>query len=107
MDNLPTFSDLTQSKQEHVDKKEKEIKESPIPSKVSISPVKENKSEQFSNNLLEQKGKQELNVSVTKSKQESSSNIVVKSKEELIDSVTESKQKLIDSVTESKPKTTN
>ena len=104
MDNLPTFSDLTQSKQEHVDKKEKEIKESPIPSKVSISPAKENKSEQFSNNLLEQKGKQELNVSVTKSKQESSSNIVVKSKEELIDSVTESKQKLIDSVTESKQK---
>ena len=92
MENLPTFSDLTQNKQEQLDKKKKEIKESPTPSKVTISTVKENKSDQDSNNLVV-KSKQEPDDLVTKCKQESSSIIVAKSKQELIDSVTESKQK--------------
>ena len=51
MDNLPTFSDLTQNKQDQLVKKEKEIKESSTTLKVTLSSVKENKSDHDSNNM--------------------------------------------------------
>ena len=72
MDNLPTFSDLTQNKQEQTMKKKEEVKVSPSLLTKSTSAVKEIQVKEVSTNL-ETKSKQEPKSPIPETKQEAKS----------------------------------
>ena len=90
MDNLPTFSDLTQNKQEQTVKKKEDIKLSPSLLTKSTSAVKEIQVKEVSTNL-ETKSKQEPKSPIPETKQEAKSPIP-ETKQEAKSTTPETKQ---------------
>ena len=90
MDNLPTFSDLTQNKQEQTVKKKEDIKLSPSLLTKSTPAVKEIQVKEVSTNL-ETKSKQEPKSAIPETKQEAKSPIP-ETKQEAKSTTPETKQ---------------
>ena len=100
MDNLPTFSDLTQNKQEQTVKKKEDIKLSPSLLTKSTSAVKEIQVKEVSTNL-ETKSKQEPKSPILETKQEAKSPIP-ETKQEVKSPIPETKQEAKSPIPETK-----